>query len=61
VNDHAVGCDITDLKCATSATACTRGIARHQQDAMKGKLRRVNQTRDLLLAEYLRKVKTFFG
>ena len=24
---------------------------------MKGKLRRVNQTRDLLLAEYLRKVK----
>jgi hypothetical protein len=35
----------------------TCGIERHQQDAVKGKLCRVNQTRNLFLAEYLRKVQ----
>ena len=45
---------ITELQVRDFFTACTRGIERHQQDAMKGKIRRVNQTRELLLAEYLR-------
>jgi hypothetical protein len=35
----------------------TRGIERHQQDAMKEGICSVDQTRDLLRGEYLRKVK----
>jgi hypothetical protein len=57
VNDHALAVDIADLQVGDFFTACTRGIERHQQNAMEGKLCRVNQTRDLLLTEYLRKVK----
>ena len=45
--------DITDFQVRDFFTACTRGIERHQQDAMKGKLRRVNQTGDFFLAEHL--------
>src|ERR1700693_5583098 len=57
MNDHALAVDIADLQVRHFCATCACGIERHQQDAMEGKLCRVNQTRDLLLAEYLRKVK----
>src|SRR5271165_2056941 len=37
--------------------ACACGIEGHEQNAVKGQLRRVNQSGDLFLAPYLRKVK----
>jgi hypothetical protein len=36
--------------------ACAGGIERHQKDAMKGRVRGVDQARNLFLAEYLWKV-----
>src|SRR5713101_5329434 len=54
VNDHALAVDITDLQVRDFFTACTRGIERHQQDAMKGKLRRVDQTCYFFWTEHLR-------
>ena len=51
MNDHALAVDVADLQVRHFCATCARGIERHQQNAMKGKLCRVNQTRDLLLAE----------
>ena len=53
MDDHAMAVDIADLQVRHFCATCARGIQRHQQNAMKGKLCRVNQPRDLLLAEYL--------
>ena len=57
MNDHAPAVDIDDLQVRHFGTTCARGIERHQQDAMKGKLCRVDQTRDFFLAEYLGQVQ----
>ncbi len=59
MNDHALAVDIADFQVRSLCAARARGIKCHEQNAVKGKLCRVNQTRDLLLAEYLRKVKHF--
>ena len=53
MDDHPLAVDITDLQARHFCATCARGIQRHQQDAMKGKLGCVNQTRDFVLAEYL--------
>jgi len=61
MDDHPLAVDVADLQMSRFCAACTGGIHRHQQDAMKGGIRGVDQTRNLLLAEYLWKVTTFFG
>jgi len=57
VNDHPFTVDVGDLQSSDFSTTCARGIKRHEQDAMERRLRRVNQPRDLVLAEYLRKAQ----
>ena len=57
MNDHPLTVDIADLQMRHFGATCACAIERHQQDAVKGELRRVDQTGDLFLAEYLRKVK----
>src|SRR3989454_2226543 len=61
MNDHPLAVDIADLEvCHFSATRA-RGIQRYQQDAMKGKLCRVDQTRHFVLAQNLRQVQNLLG
>jgi hypothetical protein len=57
MDDHPLAVDIADLQVCHFCATCARGIQRHQQDAMKGKLGRLNQTRDFVLTEYLRQVQ----
>ena len=54
MNDHALAVDVADLQMGHFGATRARGIQSHQHDAMKGTVRRVDQTRDLLLAENLR-------
>jgi hypothetical protein len=57
MDNHPLAVDVTDLQMSRFGSARASGIQRHQQDAMKGELSRVDQTRNPLLAEYLRKMK----
>ena len=57
MNDHPLAVDIADLQVRHFCATCARGIEGHQQNAMKGKLCRVDQTRDFFLAEYLGQVQ----
>ena len=59
VNDHALAVDVVDLQVRHFCATCACAIVCHQQDAMKGELRRVDQTRYFLRAEYLRQVQNF--
>jgi hypothetical protein len=61
VAGHPPAVDIADLEVGHFCATCARGIKCHQQDAMEGKLCRVDRTRDLLLAEYLRKMQHLLG
>src|SRR5260370_39849385 len=54
MNDHALAVDVADLQVRHFCATCARGIERHQQDAMEGKLCRVDQTRDFFRTEHLR-------
>src|ERR1035437_1491866 len=56
MNHHPLAVDVADLQVGGFCAARTGGIKRHQKDAMKGGVRGVDQTRYLLLTEYLRKV-----
>src|SRR5664279_4794950 len=56
MNHHPLAVDVADLQMSRFCTACAGGIHRHQQDAMKGCIRRLNQSRDFFLAEYHWKV-----
>src|ERR1035438_9290817 len=51
MDHHPLAVDVTDLQMSRFCAACTGGIHRHQQDAMKGCIRRLNQSRDFFLAE----------
>jgi len=57
VNDHPLTVDVADLKVCDLRPASAGGIERHQQDAVKGHLRRIDQTCDLFLAEHMRQVQ----
>jgi len=61
MDDHPLAVDIADLQVCDFCATCTRGIQRHQQDAMKGKLGRVNQARDLSWLSISGRCRTFFG
>ena len=56
MNHHPLAVDVSDLQVGRFRAAGAGGIKRHQQDAVKGAFRGVDQTRNLLLAEYLGKV-----
>src|ERR1700692_3084823 len=57
VNDHPLAVDVAYLQASDFSPACSRGIQRHDQDALKGRLRGIDQTSDLLLTEDLRKMQ----
>jgi hypothetical protein len=57
MDDHALAVDIADLQVRHFCATCARGIQRHQQNAMKGKLCRADQTRYFFLAQHLRQVQ----
>ncbi len=57
MNDHPLAVDIADLQARHFCATRARGIERHQQDAMKWKLCRVDQACDFFLAEYLGQVQ----
>src|ERR1700683_896571 len=56
MNHHPLAVDVTDLQVGRFCAACTGGIHRHQQDAMKRCVGGLNQSRDFFLTEYPRKV-----
>ena len=57
MDDHPLAVDIADLQVRHFSATCARGIERHQQDAMKGKLCRVDETCYFVLAQHLRQVQ----
>src|SRR6266851_2385475 len=57
VNDHPLAVDVADLEVRHLRSTSSRGIERHQQDAMKGRLCSIDKTSDFLLAEHLWQVQ----
>src|SRR5882672_9292635 len=57
MNDHALAVDVADFQVRHLRTTCAGGIKCHEQDAMKRHLCGIDQTCDLLRAEYLRQVQ----
>ena len=49
---HPLAVDVADLQVGRFRAAGAGGIHRHQQDAMKGCIRRLNQSRNFFLTEY---------
>src|ERR1700679_3339923 len=56
MDHHPLAVDVTDLQVSRFCAACAGGIHRHQQDAMKRRVRGLNQSRDFFLTENPRKV-----
>src|SRR5271170_2226543 len=56
MNHHPLAVDVAHLQVGCFCAACAGGIKRHQKDAMKWGISRVDQPRYFILAEYLRKV-----
>src|SRR5271163_5050153 len=52
MDNRALAVDVTDLQMSRFCAARAGGIHGHQQDAMEGCIRRLNQSRDFFLAEY---------
>src|ERR1700747_3208679 len=57
MDDHPLTVYIADLQVRHFGAASAGGVERHQQDAVKGRLRRIDKPRYLLLAEHLRKMQ----
>jgi hypothetical protein len=57
MDDHALAVDVADLQVSDFSAPSAGGIQRHQQDAVEGPLRCIDETCDLLLAEHLRQVQ----
>src|SRR6202453_2398353 len=56
MDHHPLAVDVTDLQVSRFCAACAGGIHRHQQDAMKRRVRGLNQSRDFFLTENPRKM-----
>jgi hypothetical protein len=54
VDHHALTVDVTHFQVCEFGTPESCGIERHQQGAMQRRVSRINESRDLLLAEYRR-------
>src|ERR1035438_3612485 len=52
MNHHALAVDVAHLQVGRFCAACPGGIEGHQQDAMKLRVCRVDQTCDFFLTEY---------
>src|SRR5260370_40304995 len=52
MNHHPLAVDVADLQAGRFCAACPGGIEGHQQDAMKLRVCRVDQTCDFFLTEY---------
>src|SRR6266851_2845396 len=57
VNHHPLAVDVGHLQVSYLGAASASGVEGHEQDAMKGCLCSIDQTRDFLFAEHLRKVQ----
>src|SRR5665213_757403 len=53
MNHHPLAVDVADLQSSHFGPACSRGIERHDQDALKGRLGRIDQTSYFRLTEDL--------
>ena len=51
VNHHTLAVDVADLQAGQFGTAQTGGVEGHEQCAVKGRAGRLDQSRDLFLAE----------
>src|SRR3984893_1403468 len=60
VNHHALAVDVTDFQVCQLGIPYSGGVERHQQNAMVGSGRRIDESRHFLLAQDQRKVKYFF-
>src|SRR5208283_5437521 len=56
MNHHPLAVDVADLQVSRFGAACASGIHRHQQDAMKGCIRSLNQSGNFFLTEHAGKV-----
>src|ERR1700730_1711197 len=60
VNHHALAVDVTDFQVRQLGVPRTRGVERHQQNAMVGSERSIDESCDFFLAQDRRKVKCSF-
>ena len=61
MHHHPLAVDVANLQVGCLCAAGAGGIERHQQDAMKGAIRSVDQPRNLLLTEHPGKVAQLLG
>jgi hypothetical protein len=57
VNDHPLAVDVADFQVRQLGIPRSRGVQRHEQSAMVGSERRIDESRDFFLAQDRRKVK----
>ena len=60
VNHHALAVDVADFQVRQLGVPHSGGVERHQQNAMVGSERRIDESRDFFLAQDRRKVKCSF-
>src|SRR5260370_23692330 len=60
VNHHPRAIDVADFQSCQLCVACSGGVKRHEQNAMVGSERRMDELCDFFLAEDRRKVKWSF-
>jgi hypothetical protein len=60
MNDHALTVDAADFQASQFGVPYARGVERHQQNALVGRGRGVDQLRDFLLAQDRRKAMRLF-
>src|SRR5712691_6299972 len=60
VNHHSLAVDVADFQVGQLGIPCSGGIKRHEQNAMVGSERRIDESRDFFLAQDRGKVKRSF-
>ena len=60
MNHHALAVDVTDFQVCQLGVPHSGGVERHQQNAMVGSERRIDELRDFFLAQDRRKVQCSF-
>ena len=61
VNHHALAVDVADFQVCQLGVAHSGGVERHQQNAMVGSERSIDELRDFFLAQDRRKVTVLFS
>ena len=57
VNHHPLAIDVADFQTCQLGVPCSGGVKRHEQNAMAGSERRIDESCDFFLAQDRRKVK----